>query len=94
MLNLIIVCSMNVPTIMVDLQTLHFCFLSDCADLRYKGHESSGIYTISFDNLPATTVYCDQQTDGGGWLVSLVEIFVQIGLWSIRVHHVDLPYST
>jgi len=43
--------------------------LKNCKNLKDFGNTSSGIYNISAGcgNL---AVYCDQETDGGGWLVS------------------------
>ena len=34
-----------------------------------KGHTLSGVYTIQPDYLEPFEVYCDQETDGGGWAV-------------------------
>ena len=46
----------------------------NCADVLAAGNTQSDIYAISL--LPSTAsridVYCDMDTDGGGWLVILV----------------------
>ncbi|XP_002739273.1 microfibril-associated glycoprotein 4-like [Saccoglossus kowalevskii] len=43
----------------------------DCFDIQQKGGVSSGIYTIQRDGDPHGDypVYCDMDTDGGGWTV-------------------------
>ncbi|KAI0218588.1 hypothetical protein LSAT2_029703 [Lamellibrachia satsuma] len=42
----------------------------DCADLLRQGYTASGVYTIYIHGPTDTMeVYCDMETDGGGWLV-------------------------
>ncbi|XP_062601178.1 microfibril-associated glycoprotein 4-like [Saccostrea cucullata] len=44
--------------------------LSDCQDLYMyiTGHKQSGVYTIyPFDNATRIKVFCDMETEGGGW---------------------------
>ncbi|XP_032810862.1 angiopoietin-2-like [Petromyzon marinus] len=43
----------------------------DCADLHHLGKTNSGIYSVSVRNMsePFVKVYCDMETDGGGWTV-------------------------
>ena len=40
-----------------------------CVDYRNAGFKNSGGYTIIIHNTKQLRVYCDQDTDGGGWLV-------------------------
>ncbi|XP_035684198.1 fibrinogen C domain-containing protein 1-like [Branchiostoma floridae] len=41
----------------------------DCMELLTTGHDTSGVYTIypEGDGKSAVHVYCDMDTDGGGW---------------------------
>lgn len=41
----------------------------DCLDLLHKGYTDSGVYGINPDRGRFITVFCDQQTNGGGWTV-------------------------
>jgi hypothetical protein len=43
----------------------------DCADARLQGEATSGVYTIDPDGLGAFDVYCDMETDEGGWTLAL-----------------------
>lgn len=40
----------------------------DCEDIQQE-HNTSGVYTVSLNASDDVTVYCDQDTDGGGWTV-------------------------
>ncbi|KAM9327135.1 tenascin-N-like [Gastrophryne carolinensis] len=46
-------------------------FPLDCVQVRLSGNRKSGIYTIypGGENTQGIKVYCDQDTDGGGWTV-------------------------
>ena len=41
----------------------------DCHDALNNSYTQSGVYTIQPDSLPPFDVYCDMDTDGGGWTV-------------------------
>jgi len=40
----------------------------DCADILAAGQMNSGVYTVHVNDSDIE-VYCDMETDGGGWLV-------------------------
>ena len=42
---------------------------SDCKDALTQGQTTSGVYTIKPDNQSAFQVFCDMDTDSGGWTV-------------------------
>lgn len=44
-----------------------------CSDILLNGGKNpkSGIYTIKKGDRPPFSVYCDQDTDGGGWTLML-----------------------
>jgi len=58
----------------------------DCADLYRMGKNTNGVYTVYVDGVANQTVsvYCDMETNGGGWLVSKPILF----LFSPNWHHV------
>ncbi|XP_043940348.1 ficolin-1-like [Protopterus annectens] len=41
----------------------------NCKQLMDRGEALSGWYTVYLDNCRTQTVFCDMETDGGGWLV-------------------------
>ena len=41
----------------------------DCWDLLHKGYTEDGIYSINPGGQGLITVFCDQKTNGGGWVV-------------------------
>ena len=51
----------------------------DCADILDMGHNTSGIYEIWPVNRvigeKPVYVYCDMETNGGGWTVSVFDFF-------------------
>ena len=50
----------------------------DCEDVKNAGNTQSGVYTVKPPGLTSgIQVYCDMQTDGGGWLVSSLQEYVR-----------------
>ncbi|XP_069108438.1 microfibril-associated glycoprotein 4-like isoform X1 [Argopecten irradians] len=43
--------------------------ITDCQDIQQARHIESGIYTINVANHGLISVWCDLDTDGGGWTV-------------------------
>ncbi|KAF3706969.1 Angiopoietin-2 [Channa argus] len=55
-------------TLPPDGQYLSFC-PSDCASLYHSGVRRSGVYAIVLSPGSTVSVYCDMETEGGGWTV-------------------------
>ena len=47
----------------------HSGVYSDCKDAFTHGQTTSGVYIIRPDHQPEFQVFCDMDTDGGGWTV-------------------------
>jgi len=43
--------------------------MRDCLAFRDAGYKISGLYLINMKNIKKVEVFCDQETDGGGWTV-------------------------
>jgi len=41
----------------------------NCGEIYKSGERKDGVYTIKPDSRPGFDVFCDQTTDGGGWIV-------------------------
>ncbi|CAL9687968.1 unnamed protein product [Knipowitschia caucasica] len=50
---------------MKDLPTTHV----DCAAVFKSGNTQSGVYSLTFPDSTEVKVFCDMETDGGGWTV-------------------------
>ena len=48
---------------------LFSAFLKSCTELQSIGGKTNGIFTIHPDDKEAFDVFCDQTTNGGGWIV-------------------------
>jgi len=43
--------------------------MRDCLAFLNEGYNTSGLYLININNDKTVEVFCDQETDGGGWIV-------------------------
>ena len=50
-------------------------FPMDCVQIMKNGNKKSAIYTVYINNdrSKPIEVYCDMETDGGGWLVQITD---------------------
>ena len=52
------------------------CNPIDCQDVKSNGHPS-GVYRVyPAHGYSGFDVYCDMETDGGGWLVSYIKYYL------------------
>ena len=58
--------------IIEDLSNTRMPFLvpRDCLDIKNNGQNKSGVYTVSPEAVTPIDVWCDMETEGGGWTVS------------------------
>ncbi|XP_070532158.1 angiopoietin-2-like [Ptychodera flava] len=59
-------------TCLTQLQSIddHQCYFPDCSELyKYGAAKQSGVYIIKPKNSNPIKVWCDMETDGGGWTV-------------------------
>lgn len=61
--------------VITSLVGLLYPFPMDCFQMMKNGFKKSGIYTVYINNdrSKPIEVYCDMETDGGGWLVWITE---------------------
>ncbi|XP_077982349.1 microfibril-associated glycoprotein 4-like [Glandiceps talaboti] len=59
----------NIQTKLEDLTNTPTPTARDCYDLLQQGITQSGVYTVTPDNSASIEVYCDMDTDSGGWTV-------------------------
>ena len=53
-----------------------YCHVHDCQEIRDRGFNKSGVYYVTpVGSYKGFDVYCDMETDEGGWLVCLLNIF-------------------
>ncbi|XP_069107986.1 microfibril-associated glycoprotein 4-like [Argopecten irradians] len=65
---LVLLVSRAVAVVALDDQK-YTCIPRDCEDVRDAGNTESGVYTIYINRKNAVRVWCDMETDGGGWTV-------------------------
>lgn len=58
-----------------SLDGMQHSFPMDCVQILKNGNTNSGIYTVYINNNRSNPIeaFCDMQTDGGGWLVGLID---------------------
>ncbi|KAF1667139.1 Ficolin-1, partial [Aptenodytes patagonicus] len=67
-------CSEHVVTLYTRPLSLICTEARNCQELLGKGKILSGWYTIYPQGCNATTVFCDMDTDGGGWIVTPLKL--------------------
>nr|WBU98463.1 FreD-C5 [Lineus ruber] len=70
--------------------------LEDCSDLYEYGVRISGVYPIKITDGSIVIVYCDMETDGGGWTVIQNRIDGQVNFsrnWEEYTHGFGNPNS-
>ena len=65
--------------ILSSLVGLLYPFPMDCFQIMRNGNGKSGIYTVYINNdrSKPIEVFCDMETDGGGWLVRITDNLTQ-----------------
>ena len=66
-----IVCAVFIVCVLFLAVMIHFSLIgfTDCHELLQAGRTQSGVYTINPDGKNEFEVFCDQKTNGGGWVV-------------------------
>ncbi|GBM69265.1 hypothetical protein AVEN_107367-1 [Araneus ventricosus] len=69
----------------------------DCAELMENGVTESGVYTIypraRLAHCQSIDVYCDMETDGGGWTVSCLPYLIPLLVSVPGIKAISIPYE-
>lgn len=71
-LSINIISDLHIISLITDFLNIHLRLLyafSDCSELAQNGVKRSGVYPVKLPNDRILNLYCDMQTDNGGWTV-------------------------
>uniref|UniRef100_A0A914VD59 Fibrinogen C-terminal domain-containing protein n=1 Tax=Plectus sambesii TaxID=2011161 RepID=A0A914VD59_9BILA len=68
--------------------------ISECTDLRRDGETRNGIYSVAIDGVEPFNVYCDMQTDNGGWTVIQRRTNGELLFWNKKWHDYKQGFGT